>query len=396
MQATEFKNFASVDHIIDFVGPLFSTNHSHSGVLASISMAQFILESDFGRSTLAELTNNCFGMKSNLSGNNWSGSTWKSGCVCAIETTEFAKDGEAYQTTENFRVYSSVEESIADHSAYLIGAMRNGAKPRYEGIAKATTPAEAAHILVVGGYATAPTYEAKLLDIIKRYDLERFDVAKQLYRVRRTWGESESQIGAFHVLDYAIEMANHSSGYCVFDSDGVCVYPSHLDRARYWAAIVYDKIVTAACSHRSGAHNFEEIAAMHATTCNSAVAAVLIKAGVLKPDCRSFGHTTKDGKNGETKTSPELAIKGLSNLIPGTYDLVRVDCLFKDLGSKYQEAGCVYFQDSNACISAGDGWVFSAHGGSAQISKTNGQYVKTMMKSGYPFNHKILYVLIPS
>jgi flagellum-specific peptidoglycan hydrolase FlgJ len=44
-----------------------------SGILASVSLAQFILESGYGKSELAQKANNCFGMKKSLSGNTWSG-----------------------------------------------------------------------------------------------------------------------------------------------------------------------------------------------------------------------------------------------------------------------------------------------------------------------------------
>ena len=42
-----------------------------------------------------------------------------------------------YPVSEEFRKYACVEDSIADHSAYLLGAM-NGSKKRYEGIAGMT------------------------------------------------------------------------------------------------------------------------------------------------------------------------------------------------------------------------------------------------------------------
>ena len=58
------------------VGPLFTADQKNSGILASVSMAQFILESGYGKSELALGANNCFGMKKSLSGNTWSGSVW--------------------------------------------------------------------------------------------------------------------------------------------------------------------------------------------------------------------------------------------------------------------------------------------------------------------------------
>ena len=50
------------------------------------------------------------------------------------KTQEDDGTGKLYTVTANFRKYACVEQSIADHSAYLLGAM-NGKKKRYEGLA---------------------------------------------------------------------------------------------------------------------------------------------------------------------------------------------------------------------------------------------------------------------
>lgn len=75
LQASVFKNMTEVD-VIKKVGPLFTADQKASGVLASVSLAQFILESGYGKSELAQNANNVFGMKKSLSGNTWSGSSW--------------------------------------------------------------------------------------------------------------------------------------------------------------------------------------------------------------------------------------------------------------------------------------------------------------------------------
>ena len=66
-----------VSEVVAKVGPLFTADQEKTGVLASVSMAQFLLESGYATSELAVEANNCFGMKKSLSGNTWSGSTWK-------------------------------------------------------------------------------------------------------------------------------------------------------------------------------------------------------------------------------------------------------------------------------------------------------------------------------
>ena len=48
--------------------------------------------------------------------------------------------------------------------------------------------------------------------------------AKQLYRVRKSWSDAKSQIGAFSSLENAKKACK--AGYAVFDSSGKQVYPA--------------------------------------------------------------------------------------------------------------------------------------------------------------------------
>lgn len=70
MQAREFQNLTEAQ-VIEKLVPLFTADQKKSEILASVSMAQFILESGYGKSELALGANNCFGMKKSLSGNTW-------------------------------------------------------------------------------------------------------------------------------------------------------------------------------------------------------------------------------------------------------------------------------------------------------------------------------------
>lgn len=74
MQASSLKNLSEAEAVAK-IGPLFTANQKTTGILACVSMAQFILESGYGKSELAQNANNCFGMKTSLSGNSWSGSS---------------------------------------------------------------------------------------------------------------------------------------------------------------------------------------------------------------------------------------------------------------------------------------------------------------------------------
>jgi flagellum-specific peptidoglycan hydrolase FlgJ len=233
LQAASLKDMESAE-VVTKVATLFTANQKQSGILASVSMAQFILESGYGKSELAQNANNCFGMKSSLSGNSWAGSAWDGHSVYTMQTGEQNTDGSYVTVTADFRKYGSIEDSIADHSAYLLGAM-NGSKKRYEGLAGCTDYKKAVQIIKDGGYATSLDYMQNLCRVIEQWNLTQFDVAASvtpvtpaatLYRVRKNWSDTESQKGAFRDLSNAKACADKNPGYSVFDENGKAVYPT--------------------------------------------------------------------------------------------------------------------------------------------------------------------------
>ena len=173
-QATVFSKLSEAE-VVAKAGALFTADQKKCGILASVSMAQFILESGYGKSELAQNANNCFGMKTSLSGNTWSGSTWDGKSKYTKKTQEEYTKGEMTTITADFRKYPCIEDSISDHSAYLLGA-KNGSKLRYDGLKGCTDYKKAAQIIKDGGYATSSTYVSNLCSIIEKWKLTQFDV----------------------------------------------------------------------------------------------------------------------------------------------------------------------------------------------------------------------------
>lgn len=236
MQATALKNLTEAEAVAK-IGPLFTANQKTTGILACVSMAQFILESGYGTSELAHQANNCFGMKTLLSGNSWANSAWDGKTVYTKKTQEQNADGSYVTITADFRKYACVEDSIADHAAYLLGAM-NGSKKRYEGLAGCTDYKKAAQIIKDGGYATSHDYVQNLCSIIEQWNLTKFNSTTDTmisgwYRVRKSWQNAASQKGAFHDLANAKRCADANPGYCVFDPAGKAVYPEQKPSVPY-------------------------------------------------------------------------------------------------------------------------------------------------------------------
>ena len=170
-QAADFANLSegqAAETILEMVHTV-----DKSGVLYSVTAAQMILESGYVKTVLARSANNCFGMKKILSENNWANSSWDGKSVVMIDTQEW--DGSKMITIKaDFRKYPRIEDSIRDHSAYLLGA-KNGSKLRYDGLLKCKNYKEAITLIKNGGYATDPNYISKICTIIQRFNLDRYD-----------------------------------------------------------------------------------------------------------------------------------------------------------------------------------------------------------------------------
>ena len=156
---------------IALVGKKARADMKKTGILASVTTAQAILESGYGTTSLAMEAHNLFGMKATLSGNTWK-SAWD-GKTFDKETQEYYS-GRWVTITATFRAYDSIEESIADHSAYLRGA-KNGSALRYRGVIGNKDYTATLRLIKNGGYATDPNYVSKLVSIIKRYNLTKYD-----------------------------------------------------------------------------------------------------------------------------------------------------------------------------------------------------------------------------
>lgn len=163
-----------VQRFLETMVPLARADMQKSGILASLTLAQEIIESGWLTSELAINANNPHGMKTQLSGNNWPGSTWN-GDVYEKETAEQRKDGTYYTVVAPFRKYRTLREAVADHSAYLAGAKKEGGSLRYPGIVGEKDAAKAIHIVAQGGYATSLSYDEKLLAKVKQYNLTQYD-----------------------------------------------------------------------------------------------------------------------------------------------------------------------------------------------------------------------------
>ncbi len=154
---------------VEYIGNLARQDMKKTGVLASVTTAQAILESGYGKSGLARNANNLFGIKA---GTIWNSAAW-SGKTYSVKTQEYL-NGKYVTIVDKFRAYDSWENSLLDHSSYLRNA-KKGSKLRYEGITTCRDYKKAAQIIKDGGYATAPNYVPVLCNVIRSWNLTKYD-----------------------------------------------------------------------------------------------------------------------------------------------------------------------------------------------------------------------------
>ena len=138
------------------------------GVPASVTIAQAILESGWGRSGLSVTDRNYFGIK--CFGGRFG--QWANGCH-DYRTSECTKAGNCFTTTASFRTYASMAHSFRDHGNFL--RVNNRYQPAF---AHTKDPNKFIWAVWKAGYATDPHYFTKITSLMASYDLYQYDTWK--------------------------------------------------------------------------------------------------------------------------------------------------------------------------------------------------------------------------
>ncbi len=150
----------TVDQYIETYKNMAIDEMDRSGIPASITLAQGILESSYGNSELARYANNHFGIKCH---GDWYGGEYY------LKDDDRDKKGNLIRSC--FRVYSSAYESYVNHTEFLMGKQRyaflfNFPKEDYISWARG---------LKTAGYATNPVYADKLIRVVEENNLHQYD-----------------------------------------------------------------------------------------------------------------------------------------------------------------------------------------------------------------------------
>lgn len=135
-------------------------------VLPSVCIAQSALETGWGTAGIMTRANAFFGIKA---GGSWTGAVYRA------DTWEVA-NGEAYNTTANFRAYSSLAESVTDYYNLIGNASRYSSALSFGKDKSAwKTPKACITAIWAGGYATDTLYVEKIMSTINARNLAAWD-----------------------------------------------------------------------------------------------------------------------------------------------------------------------------------------------------------------------------
>ena len=126
-------------------------------VLPSVTVAQAILESGWGRSSLSTSAHNLFGIKGSYNGHS------------VVMRTREVYGGRSVYVNANFRAYANNSESVTDHGRFL------NVNSRYRNLLGDTNYVSVANKLRQDGYATDPSYANALINLIRTYNLTQLD-----------------------------------------------------------------------------------------------------------------------------------------------------------------------------------------------------------------------------
>lgn len=144
---------------IDMIGKAAVAEYERFKILPSLTIAQAILESNWGKSMLSQKAYNYFGMKA---GSGWKGATYSS------KTQEQTPAGQAFTINADFRAYPDVQAGIRGYYVFL-------QYPRYANLKGVTDYKEACRLIKADGWATDVKYTDKLVSLIEKYGLTKYD-----------------------------------------------------------------------------------------------------------------------------------------------------------------------------------------------------------------------------
>lgn len=181
------------DFIEKIASPVKNNIGNHGIKVVSPIIAQAIIESGWGLSSLAANYHNYFGLKC--------GSAWKGKSV-NLSTKEEYQPGVLTSIKDNFRVFDSLEEGVKGYFDFISAS-------RYANLKGVTDPQKYVENIKADGYATSSTYINTIMNCVRTYNLTEYDVASLKSEeviarevIAGKWGNGEARKASLTAAGY--------------------------------------------------------------------------------------------------------------------------------------------------------------------------------------------------
>lgn len=149
------------NNFIDKIAPIIQREGLARGYkVISPVIAQAIIESKSGKSTLSAKYHNYFGLKC--------GSHWK-GASVNLKTKEEYTPGVLTDIKANFRAYPDMVSGVKGYYDFI-------STPRYASLKTAETPRRYLELIKAAGYATSSSYVNTCMKVVQNYNLVQWDI----------------------------------------------------------------------------------------------------------------------------------------------------------------------------------------------------------------------------
>lgn len=198
LSSLHFSNNQRCQNFIQSVAPGAINGWKQYGVLPSVTVAQAILESGWGSSTLSTQAHNLFGIKGSYHGH-----------YVNMPTRE-VYNGRSVYINDNFRAYANNSESVEDHGNFLY------VNSRYHNLLGDRNYVSVANKLRQDGYATDPSYASLLIQLVQEYNLTQLDTVafsgQQVIINKNTDGNNDNTYNQGGPQYYTVQSGDTLSG----------------------------------------------------------------------------------------------------------------------------------------------------------------------------------------
>ncbi len=198
LSSLHFSNNQRCQNFIQSVAPGAINGWKEYGVLPSVTVAQAILESGWGSSTLSTQAHNLFGIKGSYHGQ-----------YVNMPTRE-VYNGQSVYINDNFRKYDNNSESVEDHGNFLY------VNSRYRNLLGDRNYVSVANKLRQDGHATDPSYANLLIELVQEYNLTQLDTVafsgQQVIINKNTDGNNDNTYNQGGSQYYTVQSGDTLSG----------------------------------------------------------------------------------------------------------------------------------------------------------------------------------------